>query len=80
MRIVKNNKIPRFGGLQGVGQGIIKIINDNKLVRWQSFNPETREYDVLTPTGVIKIHESKTSKTFTAQEELAFIRSEEIPN
>ena len=79
-QIVKNNESPRFGGPQGVGQEIIKIIEANKLARWQGFNPATREYEVKTPDGVIKIHESKTTKKFTAQEELDFLRSEEKSN
>jgi hypothetical protein len=73
---VKKNVIPMFGGSQGVGQEIIKIIETNKLVRWKSFNPKTREYEVQSPDGVIKIHESKTTKEFTSQEELDFRRSE----
>jgi hypothetical protein len=74
---MKNNKIPMFGGSQGVGQEIIKIIETNKLVRWKSFSPTTREYEVQLPSGIIKIHESKITKTFTSQEELDFCRSEE---
>ena len=76
-RILKNNEIPRLGSSQGVGQEIIKIIEANKLVRWRGFNSATREYDVQTPDGLIKIHESKTTKKFTTQEELDFLRSEE---
>lgn len=69
-----------FGGSQGVGQEIIKIIETDKLVRWKSFNPTTREYEVQSPDGMIKIHESKITKKFTSQEELNFLRSEEYSN
>ena len=77
---VKNSVIPMFDGSQGVGQEIIKIIETNKLVRWKSFNPQTREYEVRSPDGVIKIHESKITKEFTSQEELDFRRSEKDSN
>jgi hypothetical protein len=73
---LKNNVIPIFGGSQGVGQEIIKIVETNKLVRWNSFNPKTREYEFQSPDGVKKIHESKTTKEFTSQEELVFFHSE----
>jgi hypothetical protein len=79
-QIVKDKKILKFGGDQGVGQEIIKIIETKKLVRWKSFNPTTREYEVQSPDGVIKIHERKTTKKFTSQEELDFLRSEEHLN
>ena len=75
---MKKNKSPWLGGAQGVGQEIIKIIETNNLARWKSFNDTTREFEVQTPGGVIKIHESKTTKKFTAQEEQSFLRSEEI--
>jgi hypothetical protein len=77
---VKNNKILKFGGDQGVGQEIIKIIETSKLVRWKSFNPTTREYEVQSADSVIKIHESKITKKFTSQEELDFLRSEKNPD
>jgi hypothetical protein len=77
---VKNNEIPMFGGSQGVGQEIIKIIEANKLARWKKFDPTTREYEVQSPDGMIKIHESKITKKFTSQEELDFLCSEEKSN
>jgi hypothetical protein len=73
---MNHNEIPIFGGSQGVGQEVIKIIEINKLVRWEKFDPTTREYEVQSPEGIIKIHESKTTKKFTSQEELDFLRSE----
>ena len=69
-----------FGGTQGVGQEIIKIIESNKLVRWQGFNSATREYEIQTSDGLIKVQESKTTKIFNAKEELDFLRSEENSN
>jgi hypothetical protein len=75
---VKNNEILILGGSQGVGQEIIKIIETKKLVRWKSFNPTTREYEVQSPDGIVKIQESKITKKFTSQEELDFLRSEKI--
>ena len=75
-----NYEVPRFGGAQGVGQEIIKIIETNKLVRWKNFNGITREFEFHTPAGLIKIHESKTTKKFTAHEELDLLRFEENSN
>lgn len=66
-----------LGGSQGVGQEIIKIIETNKLVRWKTFDPTTREYEVQLSANIIKIHESKITKKFTSQEELDFHHSEE---
>ena len=74
------NSIPMFGGSQSVGQEIIKIIETNKLARWKSFNPKTREYEIQLPSGVIKLHESKITKEFTSQEESNFYRSEKYLN
>ena len=73
---MNTNEISKFGDSHGVGQEIIKIIESGKLVRWISFNPQTREYEALSTNGAIKIHESKTTKQFSAQEELNFRRSE----
>ena len=70
------NDISKFGGSQGVGQEIVKIIETNKLARWKSFNPKTGEYELQFPDGVIKIHQSKIAKFFTSEEELDFFRSE----
>ncbi len=77
---MNNNKTQMFGGSQGVGQEVIKIIEINKLVRWEKFDPTTREYEIRSPEGTIKIHESKTTKKFTSQEELDFLCSEENSN
>jgi hypothetical protein len=74
------NPIPMFGGYQGVGQEIIKIVETNKLVRWKSFHPITREYEIQFSDDVIKLHESKTTKEFTSQEEADFLRSEKNSN
>ncbi len=74
---MKGNKILKFGGDQGVGQEIIKIIETKKLTRWKGFNPTTREYEVQSADGIVKIHESKITKQFTSQEELDFRRSEQ---
>ncbi len=74
---MKHDKILKIGGDQGVGQEIIKIIETKKLARWKSFNPTTREYEIPSPDGLKKIHESKITKQFTSQEELDFRRSEE---
>ena len=73
---MKNNEPPLFGGPQGVGQEIIKIIETNKLARWKTFSPKTREYEIESPDGIVKIHESKITKVFTTQEELNFRHSE----
>jgi len=39
-----------------------------------------REYEIQSPDGIIKLHESKFAKEFTAQEELDFYRSEKNSN
>ncbi|HEV2331059.1 MAG TPA: hypothetical protein VGY56_19935 [Verrucomicrobiae bacterium] len=71
-----DGKLRKFGGPQGVGQEIVKIIETNKLVRWKTFDPKTREYEVELPDGILTIHESKITKEFTAQEEMEFLKSE----
>jgi len=77
----KKNLTSMFGGPPGVGQEIIKIVETNKLVRWKSFNPQTREYEIQFPDGTIKIlHEGKITKEFSSQEESDFRRSEKNPN
>ena len=75
---MKNQEFPKFGGSQGVGQEIIKIIETNKLGRWEKFDPTTREYEIQLPEGIIKIHETKITLEFSLQEEQDFLRSEEI--
>jgi hypothetical protein len=77
---VKDNEVPQRGRSQGVGQEIIKIIETNKLARWKTFDPKTREYEVESPAGIVKMHESEINKEFSLQEEADFRRSEHNSN
>jgi hypothetical protein len=76
---MQNDGIRKFGYSYAVGQEIIKIVETGKLVRWLSFDPKTREYEVQSRDGVIKVHETKTTKLFTRQEELNFRNAEGDP-
>lgn len=73
---MNGGKIHKFDAPQCVGQELIKIIATNKLVRWRSFKPATREYEIELPEGIATIHESEVTKEFSIQEELDFLRNE----